>query len=329
MYAGFWNRFAATFIDGLVIIVVEILLLTVLPTTGAMAVVLPILILVLIWLYEALMVSSAHQGTLGKIAVGIKVTDLAGERIGFGRATARFFGKLIGYFAGTIVILLGAWLIGGIGAVLFGLIGTVVILGSFLIAAFTVKRQALHDIVASCLVVQKDTVAGTEPVGVMKGVGWAIILSVALTMIPVFGAIFASLFLGLGALSMLGGLGGGSLGGGDAAMDGPDPAMVAKLSLYSAVGPKMVVEQYAQTHEGNLPASLEQISEAGLPAEFVDSDATITIENGEVVLTFTQPEPIAGRSLAITPSTGDGGLMEWQCRNRDLPEEFVPSECDP
>jgi hypothetical protein len=38
MYAGFWNRFAATFLDGLVILVVEILLLTVLPATGVMAV---------------------------------------------------------------------------------------------------------------------------------------------------------------------------------------------------------------------------------------------------------------------------------------------------
>lgn len=329
MYAGFWNRFAAAFLDGLAIIVVEILLLTVLPTTGAMAIVLPILILVLIWLYEALMVSSAHQATLGKIAVGIKVTDLAGERLGFGRATARFFSKLIGYFAGTLVILLGAWLIGGIGAILFGLIGTVVILGSFLIAAFTLRRQALHDIVASCLVVHKETVAGTEPTGVMKGVGWAIILSVTLTMIPVFGAIFASLFLGLGALSMFSGIGGGSLGGESASMDGPDSGMVVQMSLYSAEGPKMVVEQYAQTHEGNLPASLEQVAEAGLPAEFVDSDATITIENGEVVLTFNQPEPIAGRSLALAPSTGDGGLMEWQCRNRDLPEEHVPDECNP
>ena len=88
MYAGFWNRFAAAFLDGLVILVVEIVLLTVLPSSGVMAVILPILILVMVWLYEALLVSSPRQATLGKMAVGIKVTDLAGERIGFGREAA-------------------------------------------------------------------------------------------------------------------------------------------------------------------------------------------------------------------------------------------------
>ena len=36
---------------------------------------------------------------------------------------------------------------------------------------------------------------------------------------------------------------------------------------------------------------------------------------------------IAGGSLALVPTAGDGGLMEWQCRNRDVPEDHVPSEC--
>ena len=87
----------------------------------------------------------------------------------------------------------------------------------------------------------------------------------------------------------------------------------------------MVVEQYAQTHEGNLPASLEQVADAGLPAEFSDSNATITIENGEVVITFSSPAEIAGGSLALVPTAGDGGLMEWQCRNRDLPGNTCPA----
>ena len=99
------------------------------------------------------------------------------------------------------------------------------------------------------------------------------------------------------------------------------------MSLYSAEPVKMVVEQYAQTHEGNLPASLAQVADAGLPAEFRHSNATITVENGEVVITFSSPAEIAGGSLALVPTAGDGGLMEWQCRNRDLPEEHAPSEC--
>lgn len=79
------------------------------------------------WLYHALMESSAKQATLGRMALGIRVTDLNGNRIGFGRATGRYFAKIL------------SALILGIG---------------FLMAAFTAKKQALHDIPAGTLVVR-------------------------------------------------------------------------------------------------------------------------------------------------------------------------------
>ena len=71
--------------------------------------------------------SSSKQGTLGKMAIGIKVTDLEGKRITFGRATGRHFGKYLSYF--TMYI-------------------------GYLMAAFTQKRQALHDIIAGTLVLE-------------------------------------------------------------------------------------------------------------------------------------------------------------------------------
>jgi len=79
------------------------------------------------WLYFALMESSAWQATLGKRAVGIKVTDMEGGRISFGRATGRHFGK----FVSALIFYIG-----------------------FIMAGFTEKRQALHDIMAGCLVVK-------------------------------------------------------------------------------------------------------------------------------------------------------------------------------
>ena len=45
--------------------------------------------------YFALMESSRWQGTLGKQAMRIKVTNMNGERISFGRATGRYFVKII------------------------------------------------------------------------------------------------------------------------------------------------------------------------------------------------------------------------------------------
>ena len=79
------------------------------------------------WLYFALMESSSKQATLGKMALGIRVTDVNGNRIGFGRATGRHFAKIL---SGLIL---------GIG---------------FLMAAFTEKKQALHDMIAGTLVVK-------------------------------------------------------------------------------------------------------------------------------------------------------------------------------
>lgn len=136
-HAGFWKRFAASFIDGIITMIGGYaigffygLILAAGGTndpavlTGAGN----FLGLVLGWLYFAVMESSSAQATLGKMALGIKVTDLVGNKIGFGQATGRYFGKIIS----TIILFIG-----------------------FIMVAFTEKKQGLHDIMAGCLVVNK------------------------------------------------------------------------------------------------------------------------------------------------------------------------------
>jgi uncharacterized RDD family membrane protein YckC len=81
------------------------------------------------WLYYALMESSRHQATLGKAFMGLIVTDLKGDRISFARATVRYLAKWLS----ILTLSLG-----------------------FLMAAFTTRRQALHDIVAGCLIVSRQ-----------------------------------------------------------------------------------------------------------------------------------------------------------------------------
>src|SRR5690242_13650481 len=88
-YAGFWKRVAATLIDSCVVS-----LLTVMITAGSMGVAWFALFF-LPWLYEAVMLSSEKQATLGKMALAIIVTDTGGQRITFGRATGRHFAKWI------------------------------------------------------------------------------------------------------------------------------------------------------------------------------------------------------------------------------------------
>lgn len=82
------------------------------------------------WLYYAWMESSASQATLGKLALGLYVTDMQGRRLSFGRASGRFFAKII---TGLIPFFLG-----------------------YILAGITEKKQALHDMIASCLVLRKS-----------------------------------------------------------------------------------------------------------------------------------------------------------------------------
>ena len=90
--------------------------------TLALAIVLP-------FFYFALMESSRHQGSLGKIALGLKVTDLAGERLGLGRSLFRQTMKMAEVASSGI---------------------------TYLIAGFTGRRQALHDMFAGTLVVRQS-----------------------------------------------------------------------------------------------------------------------------------------------------------------------------
>lgn len=128
-YAGFWIRFGAAFIDGLLTTVVGLVIVYATggnyEKQGLMA---NFLNIVLGWLYAAIMESSERQATLGKIAVGIKVTDMHGNRISFGQATGRHFAKIIS----AIILLIG-----------------------YIMAAFDAKKQALHDKMASTLVLNK------------------------------------------------------------------------------------------------------------------------------------------------------------------------------
>jgi len=149
-YAGFWLRFVAILIDGFVLGIVNLILVTPLigflgfsaasgdysslSSDGGIATLIAgfaityAAVFVAGWLYYAVMESSSKQGTLGKIVVGLKVSDMNGTRISFGKATGRYFGKIVS----AIILYIG-----------------------FMMAGFTEKKQGLHDIMAGCLVVKK------------------------------------------------------------------------------------------------------------------------------------------------------------------------------
>jgi uncharacterized RDD family membrane protein YckC len=143
-YAGFWVRFLAALIDGAVMSSLTFPL-TFLLTTAARFVgvstiqeqpgylfggIIFYFVVVSIgnWIYFAKMESSSWQATLGKKALGLQVTNLDGQRIDFRQASARYFGK----FVSSITLCVG-----------------------YIMAGFTEKKQALHDLMAGTLVVHK------------------------------------------------------------------------------------------------------------------------------------------------------------------------------
>lgn len=170
-YAGFGKRFVAVLIDGIILLILQFVVAFGIPPTwgnstngwdNPKVIAYNLFTLVVSWMYFAIMESSSLQATFGKKILGIIVTDTQGHKISFPRATARYFGKsfsiLIWLVAGLVAFM--AQNIGGgespykYLAILLFLIGLVAFLFGYLMAAFTPEKQALHDIIARCLVVK-------------------------------------------------------------------------------------------------------------------------------------------------------------------------------
>lgn len=151
-YAGFWLRFVAIIIDGIIIGVLQFVVIApILAAIGigissgasaidsedptamiakAMAIFSTVGLIgqVVNILYSTLMESSKYQATIGKLALGLIVTDVNGGKLDFVKALIRNVSKIVS----GIILLIG-----------------------YIMAAFTEKKQALHDIIAGTLVVKK------------------------------------------------------------------------------------------------------------------------------------------------------------------------------
>lgn len=145
LYGGYWRRVAAAFLDLVVVMLaftviimfLDLIVARLAPTLVFLIIdfgdvvfaIAAVVFVVLYFGYSTYLNSSSWQATPGKLAMGVKVTDLEGKRISFLRSVGRFFAM---FFSNVTL---------GIG---------------YVIAAFTDKRQTLHDIVAGTLVVRKD-----------------------------------------------------------------------------------------------------------------------------------------------------------------------------
>lgn len=142
-YAGFWIRVGAYLIDTVVLLIAQWIVFAIFgvsmvgadtldpaaadmfATGGAVAAYTITTIGGI--LYFVLMESSAKQATLGKMALGLVVVDVDGNRISFLRALGRYFAKILS----GIILLIG-----------------------YIMVGFTERKQGLHDMIASTLVVK-------------------------------------------------------------------------------------------------------------------------------------------------------------------------------
>jgi uncharacterized RDD family membrane protein YckC len=190
-HAGFWLRFVAYLIDGAILLAGEFAIFLVFgliggaldgslssagsssssggPGRSITSLLAWLVVLAGTWLYFSLQESSSYQATPGKRALGLKVVDLEGRRLSLGRATARWFSKLLS--------------------------GLICYIGFFM-AGFTERKQALHDMIAGTLVIRarptspqqlaparSGSAATAVVVSVVAGVGILVFTSIVVIVI--------------------------------------------------------------------------------------------------------------------------------------------------
>jgi uncharacterized RDD family membrane protein YckC/Tfp pilus assembly major pilin PilA len=290
LYAGFWRRFAAYLIDYIIVVVMAVIAAAIFGVlyavmTGGDSGELGIFVTLLAvwWLYYALMESSQKQATLGKMALGIKVTDESGVRISFASASLRLFAKILS--------------------------GLLLAIG-FLMAAFTKKKQALHDMAAGCLVVNEKATAAQVQAGTpmpVSGMPWwaimLIVMGVSVFPLGIMAAITIPAY--------------------------QDFTMRAKIAdamggVYDA---RAAVAAYQKNHD-KWPANLE---EARRDAKSAESRTSPHVERLEVephtgLITLTLAKPLGGKVIEFVPQV-DGDNVNWRCRSDNVPARYLPAFC--
>jgi uncharacterized RDD family membrane protein YckC len=229
--------------------------------------------------YYALQESGPHQATLGKRVLGIKVTDSFGQRLDFGSALVRWFAALLGYL--TLYI-------------------------GFLMAAFTERKQALHDLVAGTFVVDRWAYTETPERQSTQGSGCLVaIIAGAVLFVPMLGI--------LAAISI------------PAYQDYTIRARVAEAVAVAAPAKVQMQEFIANTDRCPRDAGELGISAAG-------ATHVAMIDTGESDGRCTIRIELAGFGSLASELDGTQVLLElqddgqWRCSS-DAPAKYLPATC--
>ncbi len=289
LHAGFWLRVVAYLLDSLVALVVLCLPLALVAFVFDNSSLVMLGGLAGAWLYFALFESSSLQATPGKLALGLRVVDMRGARIGFGRATGRYFGKLVS--------------------------GMILDIG-YLLAAWTERKQALHDLMAACCVVHRDRMEALgeaeSTAGTSSGMpGWAIALITGGACVFVFcaGILFV---IAVGSYHRY-----------------VVRSQVSEGMALSAPT-RDAVEAYLRRH--GLPPNDNRA--AGLvPAAMIHNPyvSAVRVHKGAIVITFGGAKADAslrGHHLVLKPLR-HGHAIDWKCGSPDIDGKYLSARCRP
>ena len=123
-YGGFWIRYVASLLDGLIISMPVNIIAFVISITGATLI---SYVVVLASIMLVIYLEGNKGGTPGKLILGLRIVNQQGNYIGIPRAILRYIAKIL-------------------SAIIMGI--------GFLMIAFTEKKQGLHDKIAKTFVVK-------------------------------------------------------------------------------------------------------------------------------------------------------------------------------
>lgn len=309
VYGHFLSRFGAYLVDYFIILVLFAVIGVVLaqsgnrgPEQGGKTL---LLFFCSAWLYKALLESSAWQATLGKKLFSIKVTDLDGNRIGFGRATGRFFAQLLSQISFTI---------------------------GYLMAAFTERRQALHDMIAGTIVVKGKVTSeevANNPIALETGGASGVVIAAAvvfvmITVIGILAAIAIPAYQNYTIRAQV--------------ADGINLAegfkTLSAKSISRGIDPAQINSGADSSTFGDLPRSGQY-------------EESIEVVHGNVLITYggkANPK-IQGKKLLVFLQTNAQGNLLWVCGRgispsgvntddvaqlrtvTDVPAQYLPASC--
>jgi uncharacterized RDD family membrane protein YckC/Tfp pilus assembly major pilin PilA len=296
VYGGFWMRLAAMLVDVVIIWLLLFAIMMAMLMTGAaggavdsrvlgqkLAPYCVVLMFVLPWLYFALFESSARQATPGKLALGLRVTDEDGRRIGFSRA----LGRNLGRFLSNLIVYVG-----------------------YMMAGWTSRKQALHDLVAGTFVVNKSGLEAWRQGHAQKEAAmpaWAIILIVFL------GGFFVAV---------------------------PVLAAIAIPAYQEYLVRAQTNEAVTATEQAREIVARAMLSGNGMPTDNAQAGlgspndlhglyvSSVEIANGDVVARFggRATAVLQNKNITFTPFLSDG-RVNWSCTSYGIPLSDLPLIC--